>query len=814
MRGSRLAGYLATMAVAASAAAGVTTASRAVAGTEAPSCQLSSPTAAVKHVINLVFDNTHFKRDNPNVPSDLEQMPHLLDFIRSNGTLLTNHHTPLISHTGNDILTQLTGVYGDRHGQPIANSSASFNTDGSVTGYSTFAYWTDPLASFGKATDTTPQMIAETGKIAPAPWVPYTRAGCSVGAAGAANIVLENTGGDINTVFGPGSPEAADPNKFGNYVGVAVHCGAGSTCATDPGAKADLLPDEPGGYAGFKALFGHKNVAPAIGGTGAGGVVLDDVFNGAPPGGTLSQFPGFDGMTAANSLGYVAAMQEHGVPVTYAYVSDSHDAHAGQSTLCPGFSPPSSNCAYGPGEDGYVKALKAQDDAFAAFFARLAADGINPSNTVFNFSSEEDDHFAGTLTPSPEGCDGVTVRCSYNHTVATAPTPGQIGEVAVNAKSLLASQKANTTPFFLHNDSAPNFWVTGNPAQTSPTARQLERDVAGLSITNPYTGATEPVTERLADRTEMSILHMVTADPARTPTFTAFAKPADFVSTFNCPVPNAPPGTAVCSNPQFAWIHGDFQPEITTTWLGMVGPGIRAAGTDSTTFTDHTDIRPTVLALAGLHDDYRSDGRVITEVLTPDGVPQGLRANGARVEALGAVYKQLNASVGQFALDTLAVSTKALASGTPSNDGVYANLEARLAALGTARGSVAVRMSQALNAAAFDGRPIAESDLESMIAQGQNLLAQATALATGVAELPGAASSTTLPTTSTTTAPATTTSTTTGGNPCVQRIQTQRQAVNAQITQSELGRPPESVAVIEQSRALINSTFDRQLAAC
>ena len=42
----------------------------------------------VKHVVYLIFDNVHFLRDNPNVPSDLEQMPHLLNFIRGNGTLL------------------------------------------------------------------------------------------------------------------------------------------------------------------------------------------------------------------------------------------------------------------------------------------------------------------------------------------------------------------------------------------------------------------------------------------------------------------------------------------------------------------------------------------------------------------------------------------------------------------------------------------------------------------------------------------------------------------------------------------------------
>ena len=35
------------------------------------------------------------------VPSDLEQMPHLLNIIESNGVMLSNHHTQLISHTWN-----------------------------------------------------------------------------------------------------------------------------------------------------------------------------------------------------------------------------------------------------------------------------------------------------------------------------------------------------------------------------------------------------------------------------------------------------------------------------------------------------------------------------------------------------------------------------------------------------------------------------------------------------------------------------------------------------------------------------------------
>src|SRR5690242_12183433 len=45
----------------------------------------SSP---ITHVIYLQFDNTHLRRDRAGVPSDLEQMPHLLNFLRGNGTLL------------------------------------------------------------------------------------------------------------------------------------------------------------------------------------------------------------------------------------------------------------------------------------------------------------------------------------------------------------------------------------------------------------------------------------------------------------------------------------------------------------------------------------------------------------------------------------------------------------------------------------------------------------------------------------------------------------------------------------------------------
>src|SRR5690349_5924687 len=235
------------------------------------SCKLGS-NGNIKHVIYIQFDNTHFTRDNPNVPSDLEQMPNLLNFIEGNGTMLTNEHTPLIAHTATDILTSLTGVYGDQHGVPISNSFRYFNPDGTSNTGVSFAYWTDPIfdPATSTPTDTTYNMLTAAGTNAPAPWVPYTRAGCDVGAVATANTVLENIQTDIPTVFGAGSAQAQevanDPGQaFADFVGIGVHCATTSTlCSSQNGGEPDLLPNEPGGYNGYMGLFGHKYVAPLI----------------------------------------------------------------------------------------------------------------------------------------------------------------------------------------------------------------------------------------------------------------------------------------------------------------------------------------------------------------------------------------------------------------------------------------------------------------------------------------------------------------------------------------------------------------------
>jgi hypothetical protein len=643
----------------------------------APSCQLGN---GVQHVINIVFDNTHFTRDNPNVPSDLEQMPHLLNFIRSNGTLLTNQHTPLISHTATDILTALTGLYGDGMGVPVSNSFRYFNPDGTTNVGVSFAYWTDPIFDpSGHPTDTKPNMITPEGKIAPAPWVPFTRAGCNVGGVGTANIELENIATDIPTVFGAGSPEAqevaSNPTQaFGDFVGIAIHCASGnSRCTGSSNARPDLLPDEPGGYNGFQALFGHKYVASAIGGITA--------MDGTP----ITTFPGFDGMAANNTLGYVAAMQEHGVPVTYAYISDAHDKHP-------------SGPAFGPGQAGYVAALKSYDDAFAAFFSRLAADGINSGNTVFTFTADEGDHFVGV---QKTGCDGVTTPCVYS--------PNEVGEINTNMAGLLATEQGITTPFKVHSDDAPTVYITGNPGNTAAVTRTFERATGQLTAVNPYTGNTDNLTRAMADPAEMKLLHMVTSDPARTPTFTWFANPDYFLfaGAPNCNLP------CVTINPAFAWNHGDIGQDINVTWLGLVGPGVRNLGVKDDLWTDHSDIRPTLLALTGLNDDYVHAGSPITEVMT--GTRQDL-------DRLAAVFKQINAPVGQLGLESAAFATAAI-EGISAGDKRYLDDDARIAAWTARRDALAAQMIALLDFTAPGGSKFHnDRDVNDLISQGQALL--------------------------------------------------------------------------------------------
>ncbi len=99
----------------------------------------------------------------------------------------------------------------------------------------------------------------------------------------------------------------------------------------------------------------------------------------------------------------------------------------------------------------------------------------------------------------------------------------------------------------------------------------------------------------MADQTEEQILHMVNADPNRTPTFTLLGDPSfylegecDYVGGAQGqtpgPVTNEGPGCPAQDN-GYAWNHGDIRPEIASTWQGWVGPGIKNLGETSSIWT-------------------------------------------------------------------------------------------------------------------------------------------------------------------------------------------------------------------------------------
>ena len=720
-------------------------------------CQLNSPRGKVSHVVTIIFDNTHFKRDPARdgstlVPSDLEQMPHLRNFIKENGALLSNHHTPLIAHTSDDIITILTGLYPARHG--VANAANSYleysGPNGTTQSQSAFTYWTD------LSRDNTYNLIsgpADTshpnGVNTPAPWVPFTRAGCDVGAAAAADMEIENTGVDLSTVFGVGSPQTTDPNAFANYEGVAIHCAANSTlCSAANGGFPDKLPWEPNpdgspattdpatgtstGYEGYNALFGHKYVTQAFQNLGLGSQVLDGNGNLKDINGNtiVDDFnnvltPGFPGFSIAPqySLGYVADMLEAGVPVVYAYINTPHRPMQFNPY---GYGFPSDPGDYGPGEAHYVQTLQQYDNAFNKFFKRLAKDGITPANTLFMIMAEEGDHVIAA-EPTNAPCDGVTTPCTYGNMVGN-----EVGELALNFRGLLQAETGIITSASVNSDSAPDIYLTSNPGPNDPTLRAFEQASGTLTAINPISRATDTIAQSMANSVEFTMLHMQTSDPLRTPSFTIFANPDYFVTgSTACGTSTTPQTSCVTQQPGFAWNHGDVPPQITTTWLGMVGPGIDDEGLDKKTFSDHTDVRPTMLTLLGLKDDYSHDGRALVEKFDGWAQPSAVKQSDNFV-ALARALKQITAPVGPLGLASLHASTVALESGNAQDDSTYTSIENQLASFTAQRDALVAQILPLLEAAEMNGTSIPDSVAHSLIYQASNLLSSVQAYANGL----------------------------------------------------------------------------------
>ena len=252
----------------------------------------------------------------------------------------------------------------------------------------------------------------------------------------------------------------------------------------------------------------------------------------------------------------------------------------------------------------------------------------------------------------------------------------------------------------------------------------MEHHLDALKATSPITNRTDKLSKLLADRAEMKLLHMVTASPARTPTLTMFGNDDYFFETGNnngCATKTDP----VCEAPGFAWNHGDFQKQITQTWVAMVGPGVKPLGRHDGVFTDHADVRPTLMALLGLTDDYLHEGRVVAEFMQDNALPPGIRKSRENFVELAQVFKQLNAPKGELGRASLVWSNRSVT----STDKVYARYLKQIGEITEQRDELASQIKTVLNNAEFHNQPVGEGSEDGLGHRARRLIDEVSNLA-------------------------------------------------------------------------------------
>jgi hypothetical protein len=132
-----------------------------------------------------------------------------------------------------------------------------------------------------------------------------------------------------------------------------------------------------------------------------------------------------------------------------------------------------------------------------------------------------------------------------------------------------------------------------------------------------------------------------------------------------------------------------------------------------------------MLSLAGLRDSYGPDGRVLTEFINQNDEGNQAQNNDHDLTELGVIYKQINAPFGQLSFDVLAASTRALASGSSTDDSTYTAISDRIAALTARRDTLARQMRDVLNEAAFGNHRPSTNDIQALTMEGKTLLMQA-----------------------------------------------------------------------------------------
>ena len=366
-----------------------------------------------------------------------------------------------------------------------------------------------------------------------------------------------------------------------DFDGIAIHCAQNSPlCAS---GKPELLPDEPGGYTGFKALFGNKYVAAGnlTGGLGQGprrqSVPIQTAT--AIPASQASIRRGPEPRLCRARCSRPACRWSMPISQTRTTITFSR---ASRST-------------FGPGEAGYVQQLTAYNAAFGKFFDRLAQDGITKDNTLFVVTADENDHFVGG---PPRPC---RLR---RHQRPRAPIREERRGRRRSEPGLSSSSSAIPPP-------SPCTATTRRPSTSTATRPRPTRCHADAGARGRR--ADRLRRRRRAERQRQSgdagARRSGRAGPAahgharsrRTPNFILFANPDYFLfaatAILACCTRRRRARAASWSNRASPGTMAISRTTSRKTWLGIVGPGVEHKARLDDLFTDHTDIRPTILRL-------------------------------------------------------------------------------------------------------------------------------------------------------------------------------------------------------------------------
>ena len=578
-------------------------------------------------------------------------MPHLLNFLKGNGTLFTNDHTILISHTAGGILSSLTGLYPDRNGQTVSNSydyfkqrrRAARSRRRSSTGRTPVDGDERPAAEHGHAT---------AARRRPRRGCTYTRAGCDVGGVSARRTSSSRTTrptptGDMTQRLRRGLARVERGERPNaqlaqtDFVGIAIHCAqAHARLRRQRRTRSrTTLPDEPGRLHGFKALFGAKYVDPAITG-GQPCVKATRRHSRSPTRSATAASPASTGCSRRTRSATSRRCRRTACPVTYAlHLGRARQPHARRRGRP------------GPGEARLQAAAEADyDDGVRDVLpAARSSDGIDKSNTLFVVTVDEGDHFAGGVGHAAAGDGSLDLRRTRRARTRPDDVPGEPdrrGQREHQARCCpRASRRSTSTSTTPRRSTSTASRHRTDPAVRQARARRRRRDRA--RPVRQRRRAQTPIAERArrpgrgedaahgqrrseadADVHDVRQRRLLLPDVELARRARRRARPA---ST------RASPGTTATSRTRSA-----------TPGSASSGPASRATASTDTTWTDHVDVRPTINALLGLSDDYdarrpRDHRRSSTHKATP-------RLDTARRSpSSGDAYKQINAPFGQFA---------------------------------------------------------------------------------------------------------------------------------------------------------------------